>query len=157
MLGQSHLNETETWSVPLPDHATFSETRLKRTFSASDTRYEVVIVDALKLLACADRDTSDYVLPPVDYWPSGKSLGLRTFLDPEQMRIPEMPYVRVKLIRTYGILGFLGIGNQCVVSFNNGQHRARYLAFAGATSFPVEVGRKDAALLRRYCSAVPVR
>jgi hypothetical protein len=40
-----------------------------------------------------------------------------------------------------------------VVSFRNGQHRARYLAFAGAVSFPVEVHETEAALLERYCGA----
>lgn len=38
-----------------------------------------------------------------------------------------------------------------VVTFRNGQHRARYLAFAGATSLPVEVHETEAALLERYC------
>jgi hypothetical protein len=40
-----------------------------------------------------------------------------------------------------------------VVAFRNGQHRARYLADAGARWFPVEVHEREAALLREICGA----
>jgi hypothetical protein len=40
-----------------------------------------------------------------------------------------------------------------VVAFRNGQHRARYLAEAGARWFPVEVHEREVALLREVCGA----
>ena len=111
------------------------------------------MVDLQKLLTCADRDTTDYVLPPVQNWYAGKTRGIRELLDPRQQRIPEMPYVTFRLRNRRTLLGSLGLEKEGVVSFRNGQHRARYLAFAGATSIPVEVHETEAVLLERYCGA----
>jgi hypothetical protein len=63
-----------------------------------------------------------------------------------------MPYVTFRIQSRRKLLGLIGIGREGVVSFRNGQHRARYLAFAGATCFPVEVHETEADLLERYCS-----
>ncbi|WP_412769537.1 hypothetical protein [Ralstonia pseudosolanacearum] len=41
-------------------------------------------MDAAKLLACADRDATDYVLPLVQHWHAGKRNGIRDLLDPAQ-------------------------------------------------------------------------
>jgi hypothetical protein len=141
----------ETWVVPLPEHDTYRFTRLKRIGLSDGSRHTVVVVDLSKLLACADRDTRDYVLPPVQDWHPGKIHGLRVFLDPHETRIPEMPYVMFSTRNTRGLLGLVGLEKEGVVSFRNGQHRARYMAAAGALSLPVEVHETEAALLARYC------
>ncbi len=142
------------WIVPLPDHRYYDHVRLKRVFGdEDDTRHCVVIVDAAKLLQCADRDDTDYVLPPVGDWHSGKARGIREFLDPASERIPTMPYVTIVSRRTSGLLGWLRIEHEGVVTFRNGQHRARYLAHAGAPAFPVEIHEREASLLKAMCGA----
>ncbi|RDK00689.1 plasmid fertility inhibition factor family protein [Paraburkholderia lacunae] len=141
------------WVVPLHDHPWYDHVRLRRVFVADGTRHQVVLVDARKLLACADRDDTDYVLKPVAEWHSGKMRGIREFLDPDNPRIPAMPYVTVTTRRAPGLLGWLGLEREGVVAFRNGQHRARYLADAGARWFPVEVHEREAALLREVCGA----
>lgn len=143
------------WLVPLANHPYYDHVRLKRVFEDDQSRHCVVIVDARKLLACADRDDTDYVLPPVGNWHSGKVKGIREFLDPENERIPAMPYVTVETRRRGGLLGWLGFKREGVVGFRNGQHRARYLVHAGAVAFPVEVHEREAALLTVWCGFDP--
>ena len=148
---QVHRGDTEVWTVHLHEHAPYDFVRLKRVFSSPDSRHRVVVVDARKLLACADLDTTDYVLPSPQYWHPGKVHGIREFLDPRQTRIPEMPYVTCITRNRRTLLGLIGFSKEGVVSFRNGQHRARYMAFAGAASFPVEVHETEADMLQRYC------
>ena len=143
------------WTVPLGDHAYYDHVRLKRVFvDEDDTRHCVVVVDAHKLLQCADRDNTDYVLPPVSEWHSGKIRGIREFLDPSSQRVPTMPYVTIATRRAPGLLGWLGLEHEGMVAFRNGQHRARYLAYAGAQAFPVEVHEREAGLLKALCGAM---
>jgi hypothetical protein len=141
------------WLVPLHEHPWYDHVRLKRVFVTDGTRHQVVLVDVRKLLACADRDNTDYVLRPVAEWHSGKVRGIREFLDPENARVPQMPYVTISTRRAPGLLGWLGLEREGVVAFRNGQHRARYLADAGARWCPVEVHEREAALLREMCGA----
>lgn len=142
------------WIVPLCDHPYYDHVRLKRVFGGDDdTRHCVVIVDARKLIECADRDDTDYVLPPVGNWHSGKIRGIRMFLDPENEQIPAMPYVTIATRRASGLLGLVGLEREGVVGFRNGQHRARYLVYAGAEAFPVEVHEREAELLTMLCGA----
>jgi hypothetical protein len=149
-------DESGIWTVALTGHAAFSSIRLKRVFTLPDSRHVVVLVDARALLACADRDPTDYVLPAVPYWPPGKVKGLREFLEPGQARMPEMPYVLFSTRRAPGLVGLLGLSRDGVVSFRNGQHRARYMAHAGAACFPVEVHETEAEALRKFCGWVGV-
>lgn len=141
------------WIVPLPGHHSYGHVRLRRVFTSDGTRHEVVIVDLQKLLVCADRDETDYVLKPVDDWHAGKVRGIREFLHPESERIPQMPYVTISQRRAPGLAGWLGLAHEGVVAFRNGQHRARYLAWAGALWLPVEVHEREAPLLRELCGA----
>ncbi|SMG43941.1 plasmid fertility inhibition factor family protein [Paraburkholderia susongensis] len=141
------------WIVPLTEHSWYDHVRLKRVFVTDGTRHQVVLVDLRKLLACADRDNTDYVLKPVAEWHGGKVRGIREFLDPESARIPQMPYVTISTRRAPGVLGWLGLEREGVVAFRNGQHRARYLAEAGARWCPVEVHEREATLLRELCGA----
>jgi hypothetical protein len=143
--------QDSVWEINLPQHEYYPTTRLKAAFTDSGARHKVVVVDAKKLLECADRDTTDYVLPDVPYWHPGKIRGIREFLDPVQPRIPDMPYVTFETRHRRSFLGLLGLAHEGVVSFRNGQHRARYLAYAGATNFPVEVHETEAAALALYC------
>jgi hypothetical protein len=141
------------WIVPLHEHPPYGHVRLKRVFATDGTRHQVVLVDARKLIACADRDDTDYVLPPVQEWHPGKLRGIREFLDPSNARIPHMPYVTISTRCAPGLLGWLRLEHEGVVAFRNGQHRARYMMAAGAVWFPVEVHEREAALLRQYCGA----
>jgi hypothetical protein len=141
------------WNVPLSGHPPYDHVRLKRVFVTDGTRHQVVLIDVRKLLACADRDNTDYVLKPVAEWHSGKVRGIREFLDPDNPRVPQMPYVTICTRRAPGVLGWLGLEREGVVAFRNGQHRARYLADAGARWFPVEVHEREAVLLRELCGA----
>ena len=142
------------WLVPLLGHPNYDHVRLKRVFEDDQSRHCVVIVDARKLLECAARDDTDYVLPPVGDWHSGKVKGIRDFLDPDNKRIPSMPYVTIETRRVRGLFGWLLLSSEGVVAFRNGQHRARYLAYAGAVAFPVEVHEREAALLTSLCGYV---
>jgi hypothetical protein len=139
------------WIVPLPGHLAFDHVRLKRAFPEPDSRHRVVVVDSMRLLECADRDDTDYVLKPVSEWHPGKTNGIRAFLDPSQPRVPEMPHVTFSARRASGLLGLIGLQHEGVVKFRNGQHRARYMAYAGAISFPVEVHEREADTLIAYC------
>jgi hypothetical protein len=141
------------WNISLPKHPYYDHVRLKRVFVDDDRRHCVVMVDSRKLLECADRDDTDYVLPPVSGWHTGKVRGIREFLDPTNERVPTMPYVTVATRRARGWLGWLGLEHEGVVTFRNGQHRARYLADAGAQAFPVEVHEREAELLKALCGA----
>lgn len=145
------------WHVPLENHAPYDHVRLKRVFEDDTSRHRVVVVDARKLLACADRDGTDYVLPPVSEWHSGKVKGIRAFLDPSNARVPAMPYVTIGTRRVRGLAGWLGLQREGVVCFRNGQHRARYMLYAGARAFPVEVHEREAALLAQLCGVTPER
>jgi hypothetical protein len=137
--------------VPLAHHPQYDHVRLKRLFEDDQSHHRVIVVDARKLLECAERDDTDYVLPPVGDWHSGKVKGIRDFLDPENARIPAMPYVTVNTRRARGLRGWLRLQREGVVAFRNGQHRARYMAHAGAIAFPVEVHEREAALLVTLC------
>lgn len=147
-------NVTEPlWIVPLHDHPAYDHVRFSRMFATDGMRYEVVIVDVRKLLQCADRDETDYVLKPVAEWHAGKVRGIREFLDPRNERVPQMPCVTVSTRPAPGLAGLLRLAREGVVTFRNGQHRARYLAWAGATWLPVEVHEREAPLLRQLCGA----
>ena len=146
------LAET-VWIVRLQGHAHYDFVRLKRVFGEVGSRHQVVLVDVKKLLECADRDDTDYVLKSVNDWHAGKVKGIREFLDPDNPRVPEMPYVTISARRAHGLLGLLGVNRNGVVAFRNGQHRARYLAHAGALCMPVEVHEREAELLRQMCAA----
>jgi hypothetical protein len=137
--------------VPLAHHPQYDHVRLKRLFEDDQSHHRVIVVDARKLLECAERYDTDYVLPPVGDWHSGKVKGIRDFLDPENARIPAMPYVTVNTRRARGLRGWLRLQREGVVAFRNGQHRARYMAHAGAIAFPVEVHEREAALLVTLC------
>ena len=141
------------WIVPLPRHPPYDHVRLKRVFVDDGTRHQVVMVDAGKLLRCANRDDTGYVLRSVDDWHAGKIRGIREFLDPDNARIPEMPYVTITQRKKRGLMGWLGIEHEGVVAFRNGQHRARYMAYGGAERFPVEVAEREAELLISLCGA----
>lgn len=141
------------WIVRLRSHPQYDFVRLKRVFAEPGSRHQVVLVDVKRLLQCADRDDTDYVLKAVDDWHAGKVRGIREFLDPDNPRVPEMPYVTISVRRAEGLLGLIGVHRQGVVAFRNGQHRARYMAHAGALCMPVEVHEREADLLRAMCAA----
>src|ERR1700712_3054355 len=88
------LAET-VYIVRLQGHAHYDFVRLKRVFHDPGSRHEVVLFECKTLLECANRDDTDYVLKAVNDWHAGKVKGIREFLDPDNPRVPEMPYVTI--------------------------------------------------------------
>ncbi|WP_267095266.1 plasmid fertility inhibition factor family protein [Xanthomonas sacchari] len=89
-------------------------------------------------------------ISPVNEWPADRVSGLSGFLAPS-VQHPEMPLVsfEVRVERTWRSLW---IEKQLpVLTFGNGRHRVRYLQYAGAPCFPVEVRAAGASLLAEWC------
>ena len=140
------------WEVRVPGLSPYGFTRVTRTPCSNSHHYQVVWVDARRLLACADRSPVSRAAP-VAQWYAGKRYGMEDFLMPIHQRVPEMPRVAFRLKRRRTLFGLLGLRKEGVVTFLDGMHRAQYMAFAGATQFPVEVHVREAALLQAHCGA----
>ena len=141
------------WVVPIPRHRPYEHVRLQRVFAPDDDSHEVVLVDLRTLLLCADRDARTYGLKSVEDWDGEMADGIREFLNPENEYVPRMPYVSVTRRRKSGLAGWLGLASTVIVVFRVGQHRSRYLEWAGAAWLPVEVRVREAPLLRKLCGA----
>lgn len=151
--GQSSGIGAAYWDVRVPALPPYGFTRLTRAACPDPAQYCVVVVKADDLIACADRALYTPELKAVPQWYLGKMYGMEDFLRPVQARVPEMPRVTVRLRRRHTLFGLMGVNKEVVVRFINGEHRARYMAFAGATEFPVEVTLSEAELLQRHCGA----
>lgn len=151
--GQSSCTATAYWDVRVPALSPYGFTRLTRAACPNPEQYCVLVVKADDLLACADRALYTIELKAVPQWYVGKMYGMEDFLRPGHARVPEMPRVTVSMRRRHTLLGLMGVNKEAVVRFINGEHRARYMAFAGATEFPVEVMLSEADLLQRHCGA----
>jgi hypothetical protein len=142
-----------TWRVELDhEHSGYQCLELKRRHPTSHD-YKVIIVRADKLLELWSRD-SDFFLPPVPKWKPGMRNRIRAFLDPEDIGTAEMPVVsmRSQTVWRWGLRPpFFKRVEEPVLSFTNGRHRARYLAYAGAATLPVEVTVRSAPLVEAYC------
>ena len=139
------------WYVRLHgDHPAYAWIKLKRQLQ-DDLNYVAVIVDARKFMDCYMRDMQAYVLPPVEQWEPGKKTGIWKFLNPHLSGVPAMPRVSFAVVERKRLWGLRPSIYEGVASFTNGRHRSMYMAFAGATSFPVEVHVNQASLLKRYC------
>src|SRR5690606_4067907 len=146
--------EGDFWIVQLAAlHRGYSFVRLKKDLP-DHPNYEVVIVDSERFLQCCAREHPDYVIGDVDTWSEDKRTGLHTFLDPFDRGTPCMPRVGIHLRSRKRWFGLLGQVSEYYVSFVNGRHRSRYLHYAGATSFPVQIHREQADTLRLVCGVL---
>jgi len=123
--------------------------------------YEVVEVDAERLIHYSNQDIRGYVLAPAEQWPPAKRQGLYRFLAPPgpRERHVEMPiiafnerdviYVEKRWLffrkRTPGQLRYIG--------YTNGRHRVRYLYSAGAKRIPVLCHISQVDALKAHCAS----
>lgn len=139
-----------TWPVQLaPNHTPYSICHFKRELPENPD-YTVVLVDTRKFMECYHREMKCYVIPTAENWTQEKREGIRNFLDPST-GAPHMPRVGFNVREKKRLWGFLQSEIFGVVSFVNGRHRARYLLYAGAKCFPVEVHKGDAPFILQYC------
>jgi len=138
------------WSVPLgSSHKHFGQIEFKR--GRTSPNYEVVIVDTRKFIELYENNFD--TLPPISSakdWPSDKLEGVAEFLKPGNC-YPEMPRVSFFLDKVRSFKTFWLAREMPILTFGNGRHRVRYLQYADAPCFPVEVGAQGADLLRREC------
>jgi hypothetical protein len=142
-----------TWPVELDHrHPGYQRLELKRRHPTG-LDYKVVIVRTERLLELWSRDGT-FFLPPVPEWKEEKRNGIRAFLDPADPGTAEMPVVsmRSQTVRRWGWWPpFFTHVEEPVLTFTNGRHRARYLAYAGAQTIPVEVTARSAPLVEAHC------
>lgn len=154
------VEENGVWSVPLGQtHEAYRYVRLYRRFAGLST-FTVVIVDAQKFLRLFENDAG-FVIPPARTWDKERLALHRDKLSPYgRSGSVEMPIAEIE---TREVLRsrFLGLWKKMreeqIVSFTNGRHRARYLEYAGALAFPVEVDIRNAPMMLEHCGWQAVR
>lgn len=140
----------KTWSVKLnPNHTPYNICNFKRELP-NNLNYTVVIVDTERFMECYHNEMKCYVIATADKWTHEKREGIRDFLDPNT-GAPHMPRIGFVIRERKRLWGLIKPETFAVVSFTNGRHRSRYLQYAGAKCFPVEVHTKQAPLLLQYC------
>lgn len=113
----------------------------------------VVWVDMARFMKCFTREQGHFYLDSVDTWPVSDKQKIRAYLDPST-GAAYMPYVSFGVYQEHtGLWHFRKHRSVGVVSFSDGRHRARYLEYAGARAFPVEVSVNEAPMLREWCGA----
>ena len=138
------------WTIELGDHAPYPMVHLKRRH-ADRADYQVVEVDLSRLLALHDRDQMR--IPNAEHWTPEKRVGLQQFLDPKDPYPAEMPVVSVWDAPKPGWWARLRDHRWPAVSFTNGRHRSRLLAYFGAKRLTVEVHITAAPRLIELCGA----
>lgn len=154
------MDESLLWRVRLSDsHPGYQQVSLRRRPGYPD--YQVVMVDAKKLIDYSDQDIRGFVIPPVEQWDVEKRRGMFAFLAPPtpRERHVEMPIVsfnRVSIVRREPFLWIFRRTKAYqakYVSYTNGRHRARYLYYAGATGIPVMCHKNNVDALLAHCGA----
>lgn len=138
------------WSVPLgKTHTAYTHIEFKR--GSSSPSHTVILVDTIKFIALYE-DNGDSLAPiqNATLWPKAKLNGLASFLKPSVNR-PEMPRISFELRRIYSWRNLWRLKLVPILTFANGRHRVRYLEYAGAKCFPVEVSTEGASALAHYC------
>ncbi|MGM9516964.1 GNAT family N-acetyltransferase [Roseateles sp. DB2] len=138
------------WTIALGAGAPYPFVHLKRRH-AGRPDYQVVEVDLALLLAMHDRDQMRISNP--EHWALEKRAGLQQFLDPKDPYPAEMPIVSVWDAPKPGWWARLRKHRWPAVSFTNGRHRARLLAYFGAKRLTVEVHISAAPRLIELCGA----
>ena len=117
----------------------------------------VVSVDVARFMRCFTHEQGRFYLSRVEDWPVEPVNDMQrigNFLDPST-GAAYMPYVSFRVYRKQsGWWPFRKNRSVGVVSFSDGRHRARYLEYAGARIFPVEVSINEASLLSEWCGAL---
>ncbi|MDO8336538.1 MAG: hypothetical protein Q7T74_07215, partial [Candidatus Saccharibacteria bacterium] len=140
-----------------PEHTDYSSVQLRRRYESLPD-YTVIWIDTERFMACFERD--HFVIPPVSEWDEAKLNHVRDTLRPDRrgLRLPEMPVAHLRLVFRTVYSGFWGFfklfGQQVnfpVIAFSNGRHRSRYLQYAGAKTFPVEIELSNLELVRLHC------
>lgn len=148
------VEENGVWSVPLGQaHEGYRFVRMYRRFAGLST-FTVVIVDTQKFLQHFENDAG-FVIPPARTWSKERLALHREKLSPYgrsgsvEMPIAELETREVLQSRFFGLSK--RTRQEQIVSFTNGRHRARYLEYAGALAFPVEVDIRNAPMMMEHC------
>lgn len=148
------VEENGVWNVPLGKaHEPYRDVRMHRRF-AGLPNYTVVIVDAQKFLRFFEND-GGFVIPPARKWDKKRLAYHRDKLAPQgRGGSVEMPIAGIES-RDVVHSRFFGLWKrkckETIVSFTNGRHRARYMEYAGARAFPVEVDVREASMMTALC------
>lgn len=137
----------DIWNVPLGNtHSAFSNIEFKR--GRTSPEYEVLIVDTKKFIQLYENNFDSLKpIPKVNQWESAKTKGISDFLKPGN-GYPEMPRVSFTYESSKS-------GQKLpVLIFGNGRHRVRYLEYADAICFPLEVNAKGRVDLELLCGAI---
>jgi hypothetical protein len=141
------------WNVPLGGtHSLYSAIEFVR--SSSSPQHTIILVNTKKFIQLYENNCDS--LKPVDKatnWDQKKLAGIAMFLKPSSTR-PTMPKVSFEWDKRPGSWKNLWRQrNVPVLTFVNGRHRVRYLEYAGANCFPVEVRTTGASALASLCGA----
>jgi hypothetical protein len=128
----------------------FQHIEFKRGSSSPD--HTVILVNTKKFIDLYENNHDS--LSPIEKatrWDSAKLKGLEAFLKPGSGQ-PEMPRISFELRKTAGTWRNLWHTEFLpVLTFANGRHRVRYLEYAGAFCFPVEVRTEGVSDLAKRC------
>ncbi|MBX9899620.1 MAG: hypothetical protein K2Y28_02450 [Burkholderiaceae bacterium] len=138
-----------------PDHQYFPYTNFSRCYPR-DPSFQVIEVDTRKFFSYFDNS-----IPPAEKWSNERLEKVRRDVQPRSIKngVYKMPYASIrfetKIIYPCALFCLLGLfgkeKNAPVISFTNGRHRARYLQYAGAKSFPIEVHADHVESMKQYC------
>ncbi len=144
------------WAITLGEvHAPYPQVVMHRGFLAV-ADYTMVIVDTVKFIECCNNDGR--WIEPANQWERSRLHKHRDNLNPTIARggSLKMPVVGI-YPKKYFVSKWWGWSgsweDRHAIRFTNGRHRTRYLEFAGAKAFPVEVELSQAQLLRETCGA----
>ncbi|WP_374730575.1 MULTISPECIES: plasmid fertility inhibition factor family protein [Vreelandella] len=142
------------WHVPLSaSHSPYQEVQFKR--GREGFNYGVLIVDSEKFIALYDNNSDS--ITPIDKaseWSESKRNEICAFLDPSAGPC-EMPRVSFSWNEARSWRSLWRAKQLPDLCFGNGRHRSRYLHYAGASCFPVEVGLDGIESLRAICGVTP--
>ncbi|WP_425525071.1 plasmid fertility inhibition factor family protein [Xanthomonas arboricola] len=138
------------WDVPLGQN-TQGLTLLKFERGRTSPAYTVILVNT-KVFSQLYENNYDSIKPisRAATWPSQNIIGLASFLAATPREMPRVGF-DVNFRRRFRWFG--KIKKMPVLNFGNGRHRFRYLEYAGAQCFPVEVHTRSASLLHEWCGA----
>lgn len=151
--------DDELWHVQLDStHPGYQSVALRRR--AGYVNYEVVEVDAERLIHYSNQDIRGYVLAPVEAWSPGKRQGIFNFLAPPGPReCPvEMPIISfnerdvIRYERKWLIFKKAIPFRLKYIGYTNGRHRTRYLYYAGAKRIPVMCHISEVDALKAHCT-----
>jgi len=138
------------WEVPLGQNAQ-GLTSLKFERGRSSPAYTVILVctDMFSRLYENNYDSLKPI-PKAATWPPQDLADIASFLATTPREMPRVGF-DVNFTKKFRWLGKKE--EKPVLTFGNGRHRFRYLEYAGAKCFPLEVHTRSASLLHEWCGA----